>query len=72
LVFPYPQYAWKYRRFSSFSTILPLKISRGMLGLGLGIIMGQYSDRAFEFPDAAVERTALIKVEIETMTGKEA
>ena len=37
----------------------------------LGIIMGQYSDREFSFPDHLVEKTAIIKVEIEEMTGKE-
>jgi hypothetical protein len=37
----------------------------------LGIIMRQYSDREFGFPDHLVEKTAIIKVEIEEMTGKE-
>jgi nitroimidazol reductase NimA-like FMN-containing flavoprotein (pyridoxamine 5'-phosphate oxidase superfamily) len=36
----------------------------------LRIIMGQYSDRQFLFPDNIVEATAVIKVEIESMTGK--
>jgi len=38
----------------------------------LDIIMNQYSDRAYQFPDKAVEKTGLIKVQIETMTGKQA
>ncbi|MBR9985414.1 MAG: pyridoxamine 5'-phosphate oxidase family protein [Desulfosarcina sp.] len=37
----------------------------------LGIIMAQYSDKTFEFPENKVNATALIKVEIETMTGKQ-
>ncbi len=37
----------------------------------LGIIMGQYSDRGFSFSDHIIEKTAIIKVKIEEMTGKE-
>ena len=37
----------------------------------IDIIMSQYSDREFQFPDIAIERTAVIKVEIERMTGKQ-
>ena len=37
----------------------------------LGIIMRQYSERPFHFPDDSVERTAVIKVAIESMTGKQ-
>lgn len=36
-----------------------------------GIIMGHYVDGSFEFPADVVENTAIIKVEIETMTGKQ-
>jgi len=35
------------------------------------IIMSQYSDRQFRLPDTAIQRTAVIKVEIESMTGKQ-
>ena len=35
------------------------------------IIMSQYTDRRFHFPDAAVQNTAVIKVDIERMTGKQ-
>ena len=38
----------------------------------LGIIMAQYSDKPFEFPENKVKATAVIKVEIESMTGKQA
>ena len=37
----------------------------------LGIIMAQYSDKPFEFPENKVNATAVIKVEIEKMTGKQ-
>lgn len=35
----------------------------------LSIIMGQYSDRDFSFPDHIVEKTGIIKIDIEEMTG---
>ena len=37
----------------------------------LTIIMSHYSDGPFEFNDAALKKTAVIKVEIERMTGKQ-
>ena len=37
----------------------------------LGIIMAQYSDRQFQFPEKEVNATAVFKVEIESMTGKQ-
>jgi len=37
----------------------------------LSIIMRQYSERTFRFPDDSVRRTAVIKVTIESMTGKQ-
>jgi hypothetical protein len=36
----------------------------------LGIIMSQYSDRPFSFPEDSVARTTVIRVAIESMTGK--
>ena len=36
----------------------------------LGIIMAQYSGRRYTFPEPIVNETALIKVNIEKMTGK--
>jgi hypothetical protein len=33
-------------------------------------IMAQYSDEAYDYPDAMLERTLVIKIEIEKMTGK--
>ena len=35
-------------------------------------IMAQYSSDAFEYPDKAVDKTIVIRVEIESMTGKRA
>ena len=37
----------------------------------LNIIMSQYSDRTFQFNDANLKGTVVIKVEIESMTGKQ-
>src|SRR5512133_1807698 len=37
----------------------------------LEIIMKQYSDRLFSFPEHSVAGTTVIKVEIESMTGKQ-
>jgi len=38
--------------------------------LGLDVIMQHYSGRSFQYPQSAVENVVVIKVEIETMTGK--
>jgi len=37
---------------------------------GLDIIMRQFSENAFEYPEKAVDDTIVIKIEIESMTGK--
>lgn len=37
----------------------------------LEIIMRHYSGRSFSFPQVSLERTAVIKVEIDSMTGKQ-
>jgi nitroimidazol reductase NimA-like FMN-containing flavoprotein (pyridoxamine 5'-phosphate oxidase superfamily) len=37
----------------------------------LNIIMNQYSDGTFHFDDAILKKTLVIKVEIESMTGKQ-
>jgi nitroimidazol reductase NimA-like FMN-containing flavoprotein (pyridoxamine 5'-phosphate oxidase superfamily) len=37
----------------------------------LEIIMRQYSDRSFSFPEHALASTTVIKVVIESMTGKQ-
>lgn len=37
----------------------------------LGVIMAQYSRRVFEFPKESMEKTAVIKVTITRMTGKQ-
>jgi len=38
---------------------------------GLAVIMNQYADGRFIFPDDAVSRTAVIKVIIESVSGKQ-
>jgi hypothetical protein len=37
----------------------------------LNLIMAQYSDQQYQFPQNKVDATAIIKVEIESMTGKQ-
>ena len=37
----------------------------------LGIIMAQYSEKQFEFPENKLKATTVFKVEIEGMTGKQ-
>lgn len=37
---------------------------------GLDVIMQHYSGRSFQYPESAIENTVVIKVEIESMTGK--
>ena len=37
----------------------------------LNIIMNQYSDRPFDFLEKAISETSVIKIEIESMTGKQ-
>ena len=37
----------------------------------LSVIMAQYSNRLFQFPENMLKATAVIKVEIESMTGKQ-
>ena len=36
----------------------------------IGIIMERYSDQIFQFSENAIQKTAVIKVEIENLTGK--
>jgi len=37
----------------------------------LDIIMQQFSEKSFEYPEEAIKNTVVIKVEIESMTGKQ-
>ena len=37
----------------------------------LDVIMRQYCEKSFEYPEDAVKNTVVIKVEIESMTGKQ-
>ena len=36
----------------------------------LDIIMAHYSDKEFQYPDHTISKTIIVKVEIESMTGK--
>ena len=38
---------------------------------GLDIIMQQYSEGTFEYPEENIKNTTIIKVEIKSMTGKQ-
>ena len=38
---------------------------------GLDAIMEHYAGRPFEYPESAIEKTLIMKVEIESMTGKQ-
>ena len=38
---------------------------------GLDAIMERYSGRSFDYPEPAIKQTTIIKVEIESMTGKQ-
>lgn len=37
----------------------------------LNVIMQQYSEKSFEYPEEAIRNTVVIKVEIKSMTGKQ-
>lgn len=37
----------------------------------LDIIVGHYSDKSYEYPDEEINNVAVVKVEIESMTGKQ-
>lgn len=39
--------------------------------LGLAVIIAQYSDRTFAFPDAAVEKNVVFTVAINEITGNQ-
>ena len=38
---------------------------------GLDAIMEHYAGRSFDYPEPALKETTIIKVEIESMTGKQ-
>lgn len=38
---------------------------------GLNVIMKHYADKSFEFPKKVLDKTAIIKIEIDTFTGKQ-
>ena len=39
---------------------------------GLDVVMSHYSDRTFEYPKNVLDKTAVVKIRIDQMTGKQA
>ncbi len=64
------KWAMKYRSVIGFGKALFLK-EPDEKQKALEIIMDQYSDRSFKFPEKSINGTAVIKIEIESMTGKQ-
>ena len=63
-------WSMKYRSVIGFGKALLLK-DLDEKRKALNIIMGQYSDRTFQFNDATLKKMGVIKVEIESMSGKQ-
>jgi uncharacterized protein len=59
-----------YRSVIGFGTATIVELPDEKLKI-LAIIMAQYSDQGFSFADDAVQRTTVIKVHIESITGKQ-
>ncbi len=38
---------------------------------GLAVLMSQYSDKAYEFPETAVQGTCVVRMKLERLTGKQ-
>jgi uncharacterized protein len=62
-------YSMKYESVVGHGTVRFVE-ERGKKSEALEIIMAQYADGAFEFPDASLARTILFAVDIEEMTAK--
>jgi len=63
------KWGMRYRSVIGVGTARLVEAAEDKLG-ALGIIMRQYSDATFTFPNDAVSRTAVIKVAIESISGK--
>jgi len=63
-------WSMKYRSVIGFGKAVLLK-DKEEKRKALNIIMGQYSDGTFQFDDAILKKLGVIKVEIESMTGKQ-
>jgi len=57
-----------YRSVVGFGTASFVK-ERGEKRRALGVIMRQYAEGDFTFPDPAVDRTTVFRVEVQSMTG---
>lgn len=64
------EWGMRYRSVIAFGTAY-LVDDIGARRDALQLLMAHYSDRRFSFPDAVVQRTAIIKVVIESVTGKQ-
>jgi len=64
------KWGMKYKSVIGFGKALLLKETDDKQK-ALKIIMNQYSDSLFDFPEKSINRTAVIKIEIESMTGKQ-
>lgn len=59
----------KYRSLIGYGTATLLETAEEKAA-GLNVLMRQFADRDFEFPPKALEKTAVIRIEISEMTGK--
>ncbi len=64
------QWAVKYQSVIAFGKAAVVESTEGKTR-ALAVIMRQYSNEEFQFPRDTVEKTAVIKVDIESMTGKQ-
>jgi uncharacterized protein len=62
--------AMKYKSVIGFGKAVLVEDIEGKR-MALDVIMRQFSANTFEYPEEAVRKTTIIKVEIESMTGKQ-
>ncbi|MFH1144960.1 MAG: pyridoxamine 5'-phosphate oxidase family protein [Candidatus Eisenbacteria bacterium] len=60
----------RYQSVVGIGTAYPVEDSAGKQR-ALALLMAQYAERIFSFPPDAVSRTAVIRIEIESLTGKQ-
>jgi len=64
------QWSMRYRSVIGFGTAHEIKEASEKRN-ALALLMAQYSERMFSFPEPMVNRVVVIKVEIESLTGKQ-
>jgi hypothetical protein len=64
------KWAMKYKSIIGFGKAVFVEDAEGKR-MALDIIMRQFSANTFEYPNEAIQKTTIIKVEIESMTGKQ-